>query len=371
MAAIEREQGYIYDEAHFFDEAYFFIENKVMEVMKMKKRIFSLVLALVLCLSLAPVVTLAADTPQLLPTITIEIPDSKGLRLTLKNFAEQYYKNPSRASYIFYYSSNDGSAVSFNKDLFGVPIYKEGEKGVVGTSYSIGFPDKEDERQATIYASAGEVLSGEDTENRGFPSVLYIYPNSGSFEGYIEIQFNQISGTHGYDSRTDKLPVAQLAVSNPVPPGQTAPPSTQPSPTATAKPTASAVLINGTKVAFEAYNINDNNYFKLRDLAAALAGTEKQFDVGWDGAANAISLTSGQAYAAGIITGKAAGNKTATATTSKILIDGKEVAFTAYNIDDNNYFKLRDIGEAFDFRVDWDGAANTITLDTGLSYAAN
>jgi hypothetical protein len=51
--------------------------------------------------------------------------------------------------------------------------------------------------------------------------------------------------------------------------------------------------VNGQSVAFNAYNIDGNNYFKLRDLAYALNGTEKQFEVGWDGAANAISLTSG------------------------------------------------------------------------------
>jgi hypothetical protein len=65
---------------------------------------------------------------------------------------------------------------------------------------------------------------------------------------------------------------------------------------ATANPTASTVLVDGRNVAFDAYNIADNNYFKLRDLAYTLNGTAKQFEVGWDGANNAISLTSGQPY---------------------------------------------------------------------------
>ena len=55
-------------------------------------------------------------------------------------------------------------------------------------------------------------------------------------------------------------------------------PTTPPS-ILTAKPTASTVLVNGENVAFDAYNINDNNYFKLRDLAYILSGTEKQFEV--------------------------------------------------------------------------------------------
>jgi len=135
-------------------------------------------------------------------------------------------------------------------------------------------------------------------------------------------------------------------------------------------PTASIVLVNGGNVAFDAYNINGNNYFKLRDLAFTLNGTAKQFAVGWDGANNAISLTSGQPYepVGGEMTGKGAGSKEAVPTASKIYMDGKVVLFTAYNIGDNNYFKLRDIGEAFDFGVDWDGAAQTIRIDTSKGY---
>jgi len=45
----------------------------------------------------------------------------------------------------------------------------------------------------------------------------------------------------------------------------------------------STVLINGTAIYFEAHNIDGNNYFKLRDLAKAILGTGKQFEVTWDG----------------------------------------------------------------------------------------
>ena len=138
----------------------------------------------------------------------------------------------------------------------------------------------------------------------------------------------------------------------------------------TANPTASTVLVNGQSVDFDAYKINDNNYFKLRDLAYTLIGTEKQFDVGWDGAADAISLTSGQPYTVvgGEMTSKGDGTKDAAPTSSRIVLDGNDVAFTAYHIEGNNYFKLRDIGEAFDFGVDWEGSRNTIAIDTGKGY---
>ncbi|MCL1809634.1 MAG: copper amine oxidase N-terminal domain-containing protein [Clostridiales bacterium] len=140
--------------------------------------------------------------------------------------------------------------------------------------------------------------------------------------------------------------------------------------TLVAKPTSSTVLVNGSIVSFDAYNISGNNYFKLRDVAHTLSGTEKQYEVAWDAAKNAISLTSDKPYTAvgGEMTGKGAGDKTPAPTSSKIYLDGKEVSFTAYNIEGNNYFKLRDIGAAFDFGVDWDGANNTIVIDTSKGY---
>jgi hypothetical protein len=131
--------------------------------------------------------------------------------------------------------------------------------------------------------------------------------------------------------------------------------------------------VDGQNISFDAYLIEGNNYFKLRDLAFTLSGTSKQFDVSWDGAANAISLTSGQPYtvAGGEMTAKGSGPKDAAPTTSRIIKDGRDEQFIAYNIEGNNYFKLRDIGTAFDFGVDWDGARNTVVIDTSKGYSVD
>lgn len=135
-----------------------------------------------------------------------------------------------------------------------------------------------------------------------------------------------------------------------------------------ATPTASTVQVNGKSVSFDAYTIGGSNYFKLRDLAYALSGTAARFDVAWDGTNNAISLTSGRDYTiiGGEMTGKGAGNKTPSPTSAKVYLDGKEVQFAAYTIDGNNYFKLRDIGKAIDFWVDWDGENNRVIIDTTI-----
>ena len=139
-----------------------------------------------------------------------------------------------------------------------------------------------------------------------------------------------------------------------------------------ATPTNSKVLINGKEVAFTAYNIGGNNYFKLRDIASAINGTKKNFSVGWDGANNAISLISKSAYTN--VGGEMAVNANAVATepkisNPKIFVDGKLTTLMAFNIADNNYIKLRDLGETFDFGVDWNNSTQTIEINTSKGYS--
>lgn len=138
----------------------------------------------------------------------------------------------------------------------------------------------------------------------------------------------------------------------------------------TANPTSSKVLVNGKAVTFEAYTINGNNYFKLRDIAQAVNKTEKNFEVKWDSKNNAIKLISNTPYTpVGGELAKGDGKaKVANPTTSKIYKDGKEISLTAYTINGNNYFKLRDIAKAFNIGVFWDGKTNTITIDTSRDY---
>ena len=60
---------------------------------------------------------------------------------------------------------------------------------------------------------------------------------------------------------------------------------------------------------------------------------------------------------------QAATNLTAKLSDQPIYVDGQQVSLTAYSIADNNYVKLRDIGEAVGFNVYWDGEAVQIESD--------
>jgi len=141
----------------------------------------------------------------------------------------------------------------------------------------------------------------------------------------------------------------------------------------TALPTASAVFVNGENVSFDAFNIGGFNYFKLRDLAYTLSGTTRQFDVGWDSENNAILLSSGSSYTVvgGEMSRAAEENKLATPSASRIYLDGNEVLLTAYNIEGNNYFMLRDIGEVINFYVNWDEVNERIIVDTREIFGDN
>ena len=132
-----------------------------------------------------------------------------------------------------------------------------------------------------------------------------------------------------------------------------------------ATPTASKVLVNAKEVAFDAYNINNNNYFKLRDIAYALNDTENPFNVLWDATNKSIALESNKEYI--VVGGELAQGdgttKTATVNKAPIYLDAtKELNLTAYNINGNTFFKLRDLADTFGFQVNWDATANIITV---------
>lgn len=144
--------------------------------------------------------------------------------------------------------------------------------------------------------------------------------------------------------------------------------------TVTATPTSAAVVVDGEKVVFDAYNINGENYFDVRDLAYTLADTDEVFEVYWQDnvAGTIVTLTSGKAYTANGTEMEAPGTaaKESTAGSWTVYLDSKMVSIGSYIIDGKGYFKLRDLASAMDFAVAWDGAAETIVVDTTKGYTA-
>lgn len=135
------------------------------------------------------------------------------------------------------------------------------------------------------------------------------------------------------------------------------------------------VELDGKKASFQAYALKDpatgypTNYVKLRDVAFALSGTPAQFEVSWDGAVN---LVTGKAYTANGSENKTpfSGDRAYTDFTGETRVNGKKVNMSAITLTDDagggyTYYKLRDLGNALGFGVDWT-AERGIIVSTAL-----
>ena len=65
---------------------------------------------------------------------------------------------------------------------------------------------------------------------------------------------------------------------------------------------------------------------------------------------------------------QAATTITATFSNQPIYVDGQRVSMIAYSIGGSNYVRLRDIGKAVDFAVDYDGNTNSVHINSALPY---
>lgn len=216
---------------------------------------------------------------------------------------------------------------------------------------------KVDKLFGTTYSDHGLALRTDGS--------LWAWGHTGMTDSGTDAPFYNVYNSDEYGTQiTDYLQIAG--------PDSTlsAKPAVKPAATAAASPTSAKVLVNGKQVAFDAYNIGNSNYFKLRDLAMALNGSEKQFAVSWAG--QSVSLQSGAAYTpvgGELKTGKAK-QQTAKLSAFSISLDGAPAEVTAYNIGGSNYLRLRDLGQLIDFGVDWDGTAKLISIRTDKGYAA-
>ena len=133
-----------------------------------------------------------------------------------------------------------------------------------------------------------------------------------------------------------------------------------------ANPSSANLILDGETMPLSAYLINDSHYFKLRDIAYLLSGTDMEFQVTWSSVDNSINLTSNVPYSAqgGELTLPFEGPRPHKATPSAIYFNGVEHEFEAYFIDDLNYFKLRDIGNLIGFEVDWISETRTVIINT-------
>lgn len=228
---------------------------------------------------------------------------------------------------------------------------------------------------ATFYGYGVDVDAGTQTTIKvpTMKEICDISFKSATYKALAEYAYLKIyvavEGFEDTDAYYIPLNTAEFNAANPNAPAQTTPPATTTEkPAATEKleviPTNQKLTVNGAEKKTEIYNINGANYFKLRDMAALLNGTGSQFSVDFDSARNTVVIQTGAAYAA--IGGELATGKDNSASTvvspQSVEIDGAKVELTAYNIGGANFFKLRDLGAALGFDVDYDEATATMLV---------
>ncbi len=131
------------------------------------------------------------------------------------------------------------------------------------------------------------------------------------------------------------------------------------------------LTVNGKPANCEKYNIDGSNYFKLRDIAFLLMGTESEFGVAWDPAANSIIIAIGLPYepvGGELIVGEDKSASAQPSSQSLWFLDAPVNDLSVYNIGGNNFFKLRDLGNLLGFSVDFDPATNTAIVETPDYY---
>jgi len=132
-----------------------------------------------------------------------------------------------------------------------------------------------------------------------------------------------------------------------------------------AVPSTANVKVNSNEVHINAFTINNNNYFKLRDIAYILSKTKSAFNVGWNSEDKSITIdfADSQQYSG---QGSYSKNENyiseAVKSNSKVIVNGNEVSAEVYNINGNSYFKLRDIGEWVNAEIQWDKDTSSINI---------
>ena len=134
-----------------------------------------------------------------------------------------------------------------------------------------------------------------------------------------------------------------------------------------AKISPQKIYVDGQRVELLAYNINGNNYVRIRD-----AGKAVDFSVIYDAATDSVRLDRKSGYVGEITDLPVPGdNPSAKPSAQTVYVSGELVSITMYNIAGNNFAKLRDLGAALNFAIAYDPDADAVYIDRQTAYLPN
>lgn len=151
-----------------------------------------------------------------------------------------------------------------------------------------------------------------------------------------------------------------------------------------AVPSSAKLKIDGKYYELDAYNIENRNYFKLRDIARLMTGTPKEASVEGDAHGVRIAMPlnpdmdentyqpTGTELKRGMAKADVVNRQLTENYSGRLLPymangSNRYIAY-AYTIQGNKYFSIQDIGILFDFSVSWDGAAKEVIINTSMPY---
>ena len=247
-----------------------------------------------------------------------------------------------------------------------------------------------DGQKEVIFASWTDNASSTNT---GVDGALYVLSSDGQllascnlhpgYSTYEGVVYNQngvmappvvqdVDGDGKYEILLNTTYYALCAYEVTVAGGTTTTP-TDPQPAAnTAYARTQTVTVDGTPVTFQTYALKDangfeTNYVKVRDVASVLNGSAAQFNVSWDGAVNLQTATPYAPDGSEMST-PFTGDRAYQNATAETRVNGTAAPLEAILLQDDagngyTYYKLRDLGDALGFVVDWSAEAG-ITVST-------
>ena len=133
-----------------------------------------------------------------------------------------------------------------------------------------------------------------------------------------------------------------------------------------AESNTSKVMVDGNEVEIYGYEIDNSSYFRLKDIAKVLNGTDKQFDVTDNETFNLENITLNKEYKGSHKADLSFNHtdKVARLDGSQIFLDLTSIKTKNYKIDGEIYVNLRDLSEYINIDIGYDSQNNSILIKT-------
>lgn len=132
------------------------------------------------------------------------------------------------------------------------------------------------------------------------------------------------------------------------------------------------VTVDGQEIEIDVYEVDDEVFFKIRDIAQMLVGTDEEFEVTWNETFELIDIYPGQEYTVTgrefITTAQEEAALIALDTAPDLFKEKSSTRVNGYVINDENFYNIEKFADMFDFYIDINLKKDYITIDTTSEY---